>query len=1010
MKRKAIHMVMAVMAAGAAMLSSCYHGDMGTPTDAVREGYVALRFTTDIPAMEEVVTRSVDPDGIGVQEMTLFCFDTYGLFISTVSATLTAETDTHGTFQAEVPENTRTVHFLGNQNMSEFAEDEFRNKSEAEVMALLEGSSGRMIYWARFACPPDSDLPIDEALTAAGGHIRLIRNHAQVSVANPDNEWLQVTGFVVYNTNAFGTVAPYHPTKGFDFQWPSDDDPFVTLPLNEARMSDIANVTNDMSQYVFECENSASDPVSVILRGHRPGQTEANDLYYRVLLLDDNGEQLLVRRNHNYILNIAGSLSFGQPTFAEAIEAPATNNVWISISDEVNSVQDNDYTLTVEQTAYVLGEELTGGRYSLSYTVSGNNGTPIEASDAAEVTWIDNNVATNSINTSFTVDAGTGYGQIDITLLPMGDNNKREGTLLVKKGRLQRRIKIITISQMQFIPSWVSTQIYGAIENNTHAHVTAMFTIPENCPEELFPLRVFISTDELNIRAESGMTLSVVYEGDEGYYGDHIYGYKYVYVAEQPGVQRIYLENILNHANNDTGNIVFEAEFFDRLDKTYTFSETQESITVDGLNKYQPTSGGDSFAADEVILYSLVPQKLGANVQFDMVMMDLQNNTAINAGEKDEFILYSQYLDSHKDGDEELAGVTEFDCTFYQIDESEFTTGGRMLMFKPRRPTNPTQGTGRYSIYMKTNRASSAEVVRIASNQSGSSAMLPEDGDSAGMYEGKSYRSVTFELANYNPFEFNATVNGIATAASGSATPATLQLSYEPDQPVDMKLDVTSFSGSDGKSVDPFGMEFDIYIDAPMLEIDEGRLAACNLNGDKLKADPSVPGRFIYTVAADRDTERTFGTDPASATDALAATQHGERKTLPFRTVETVSAGTVTISSDKEKVVFVTEEITVANTSITGTISYQEGSGTPQAVPKDEFVSFERVRNNSRIGSVTVTADGHYELRLRKEYEFNWYTDEVKLHLELNGNTYHATCPNLATLFDNPNIVLTLAE
>ena len=41
-------------------------------------------------------------------------------------------------------------------------------------------------------------------------------------------------------------------------------------------------------------------------------------------------------------------------------------------------------------------------------------------------------------------------------------------------------------------------------------------------------------------------------------------------------------------------------------------------------------------------------------------------------------------------------------------------------------------------------------------------------------------------------------------------------------------------------------------------------------------------------------------------------------------------------------------------------------------VPRNAFVSFERVSNGTRIGSMTITADGEYELRLRKEYAFNW--------------------------------------
>lgn len=46
-----------------------------------------------------------------------------------------------------------------------------------------------------------------------------------------------------------------------------------------------------------------------------------------------------------------------------------------------------------------------------------------------------------------------------------------------------------------------------------------------------------------------------------------------------------------------------------------------------------------------------------------------------------------------------------------------------------------------------------------------------------------------------------------------------------------------------------------------MLKIDENRLAANKLNGTKLKADPAVPGRFIYTVEADREAERNYGTN-----------------------------------------------------------------------------------------------------------------------------------------------------
>ena len=393
----------------AVLLVSCRQDDLPDSMPTAHEGYVALRFSADIPAMQEVVTRSVDPDGGGVQDMTLFCFDSYGLFTTTVEAKVTPTGNgagLTGNFEAEVPENTRTVHFLANQNMSEFKEDKFRNKSEAEVMALLEGSSGRMIYWARFTCDPDNDSKIDAQMADKGNTIKMIRNHAQVSIDNPINGWIEVTGFVAYNTNAFGTVAPYHPEKGFDFEWPGEDDPFVTLPQNDARMSDITDVTTATKQYIFESENSADDPVSIIIRGHVPG--ESTEKYYRVMLIDEKGDQILIRRNHHYKLNIKGALSFGQENFAAALTAAATNNVWISISDEVNEVEDQNYILTVEKTGYVIDGDATGGtgNYTLSYTVKGKNGTTITKDDKADVSWIDNLVARQNIDNSFEIEDG----------------------------------------------------------------------------------------------------------------------------------------------------------------------------------------------------------------------------------------------------------------------------------------------------------------------------------------------------------------------------------------------------------------------------------------------------------------------------------------------------------------------------------------------------------------------------------------------------------------------------
>lgn len=982
MVKRAIHTAI-VLAALAVLPVSCLQSDLPGSLPAAREGYVSVRFSTDIPAMQEVATRAIDPDGYGVQNMTLFCFDGYGLFISTATASLEPDSQTSGTFTAEIPENTSIIHFVANQNMSNFAEDDFRGKSESEVMALLEGSSGRMIYWSRFESSGEGDIV---AQLKNSDPVSLIRNHAMFSVSVASGVGFDVTGFAVCNTNAFGTVAPYHPDYGFPtdesgFAWPGDED-FVTLPVNAAKLSDVVDVTNAENQYVFETENRADDPVSVIIKG----SDSDSELYYRVLLITEDGSQIMVRRNHHYIVNIKGELANGQPSFEAALAGPATNNVWISISEDVNEVQNGKWILAVDRTSYVLDADKFGDdpSYTVEYTLTKRRGL-ISDSDRAEVSVTDSDGLVLNDRHDFTAGQDSvGRGRITFDFNPLGNGEQmHEYDILVRKGKLQRTVKVILVRTQQFVPAWVSTQVYGAVDGkDSRANVTAMFTIPETCPAELFPMNVYISTENLDARSEAG-NLTVVIEGSEDWYGEDTgTGYKYVYPVSGPGSYSVYFENILDQEQDVSGTMTFEAECFETMRKTYTFARHERTITIDGHNSSVDNS-------DELITVT-VPQKRGAAVQFDMVMMDLGGSrpsfdpVPVNVGENDEFLLYSQNLDYYEDGEESLAGVTEFDCRFYDIPESDWGTGGRMMMFMPRHPTDPVNGTGRYSIYMKTNKARSAETVRIASNHSGSPSFLP--GNYGAAYVGNSYRSVILEIDNYDPFRFGATV-------AGQNAGNEVSLTYVPYQPVDIEFDVTAFTASGGTRVDPFGEEFEIYIDAPMLEIDGSRLAQYELDSDKLKEDPTTPGRFIYTVEATAEEEDVYGTDG--------------RKTLPFRTASSVSSGDITISSNQEKVVFDTETFSVANAPISGTIRYHAADGQPY-VPANGFVSFERTRNNSRIGSLTIVdGNGAYELRLRKEYEFNWYSDEVELRYEDDGgNVYTATYPNLNTLFGAPDIVL----
>ena len=1002
--------------------TACFNEDqLSVDGNLAQDGYKTVRFNVEVPGMDVLQTKAVDPDGGGVQQISVFCFDENALFITVTTAAVKAEGEgisLKGTFEASVPDHTEILQLVGNQNLTYFTEEKYRGMSEVDVMASLEASAGRMIYWAR-----KSMDELDAHKTSANP-VLLLRNQARISLKIDDKKTaFEQKGWIVVNTNAFGTVAPYSPDHG-GFVAPTLADPFVTLPENRAKLGDFLDVRTNADEYIFETENDASDPVDFIVKGSKPGE---EDLYYRISLIDENGDHVMIMRNHHYIVNIVGDLYYGQPTFHQALEAPATNNVWVSISDNISHVQDSQHSLKVEKTSVVIGENefMDPNTYYLHYTVANTDGTQ---PSKPEVSWMDgNNVASSNFSHNF--EPSTGSGTILISLNDMGELQKREGTIFIKYGRLSRKIKVVTVKEQKFEPAWITTNVYG---KESGENVTMMFTIPESCPAELFPMDVLLSVNDMDIRNASGMVLPVIRKDDSRYGSDNGIGYKYVLTVTEPGVQRVYLKTILDHTEDDEKTVVatIEAPYFTSLSKTATFQDAIEArILIHNLKSYVAAK-----PADEYIYYYMVPQKINAPVEFQSHLGEVVVNAsdadvtltnpngvethfrfispnmdfdAAGGYNVDEFLLYSQNLEHNHDH----TGTFYFD--FYKnLDPADWSaSGGRVLGFF--RNSNAFGEAGA-TYHLKTTRPKSDEVIRIASNPKGFPSVTTGDaGELAVMNyvapDGKctglgKYKSCVFELATYHPFHFTATVNDFGTVVSGENEEVVddVLLSYVPGQVINLEFDVTSFAASQ-ESVDPFGTAFDIYIDAPMLEIDKN---SDLYKSGKVEIDNAVPGRFVYHVAASREAERAG--DLEAAEDPLASvSQVGERKSIPFKTRSIVSAGDIVISSDESKVVFYQKRFRIQNESITGRIQYRDSqTGEVRSVPPGAFVPFELESTYNRIGTVTVSDEAQFELRLRSEYRYDWLTDKVKFQFVDGDVVYEKSFANLNALYNSSGPVI----
>ena len=1067
-------------------------------TEAVHEGYMKIEFAANIADPTSVTTRAVDPDGLDVNNMTLFCFNEFGLFISTETATIKQHLPVNGIsdsgiYTAQIPSHTRIIHFLGNHSEGLYDETNFPGQTESMVIANMEGGSGMLVYWSRFEMDANSQKSMHEQLSELKytigdktyDGIKLIRNQAKISIENWNTSYFTVTGFRTVNIPAFGTVAPHHPQDHFHIveDWESTED-FITLPDNQALMSDIVDINTKNEDYIFETENSGDRQVSVIIKGRNAGETV--EKYYRIVMQNADGSNFMIRRNHNYNIQITGKLTYGMNTFEEALVAPATNNAWISIDEWVNELTDGVRTLWVEQTSYVLAsDQYAGTNYVIKYKYTENGRG---AQTAPTVTWVDNNVAYDNITNNYNTSSGD--GTITLRLYPMYEGNEQQvGSFIIKHGKLQRKVTVYVIKTQHFTPSWISTQVYGVAKE----HVTLMFTIPETCPEALFPMTVLVSVNHLDVRSESGQQLPVYVKGEEGYFGQDWDGinYKYALTVSEPGKHRLFMHTLLTHKDTDVEPVHLEAEFFETITKNVLFSAKEKDhyrVFVDDLHEYHA-----SYAADEKLYYLLVPQKKASPLLFTLALQQRQadgNYVKFNHSAKpdkskyDEFLIYTKtlsfYDDYFRDNPDAYKDIQlrAWEGEITLVNQDSWSTNGRVMAYRTlnssiNKENYGLQSDGSYNLYMLTNSTNNKDVVRVASNNTHSQFIFEKgpDGENYGdaLYKGNEYRSVIFDVAHYRPFRFAAQVqvadengNNVKTTPEASALLSNevhgdqeenideVMLSYKPGQRVDILLDITSFRGSDNRSVHPFGElfgeEFEVYIDAPMLEIDYNRVpdnwkAANNntLKADKLRPDPSGPGRFIYTVSKKREDERVFGFAQAHHNDAATSryddfggvvpnvtiNQSGERKCLPFTKKSITSKGDISITSNKDKVVFWDKTFKVRTQHLKGILKYKDEKGNVNYVPDDAFVAFVRLRTNARIGVVTLNEStggpGDFELNLRDEYRFEWKDDPIDFYYKekVSGKVYNfnktdadgkpISLEQLYTILtsDKPEIILT---
>lgn len=192
-----------------------------------------------------------------------------------------------------------------------------------------------------------------------GKVVKLLRCHAKVTVAvAPELKGFELTGFTACNVHKSGTVAPF-VMDNYAFSFPYAPTKATTPPDVETILNkDPTNIVPANTEFkIFEHQNDGDKKVFLIIRGNKKLKNGTTaERYYKVDFVAKRNKENIVNdrvlpiiRNNHYKVTITAVNSDGYATMAEAIAAPAHNNIFSSIElQEFTQVSGEMFTLKAD--------------------------------------------------------------------------------------------------------------------------------------------------------------------------------------------------------------------------------------------------------------------------------------------------------------------------------------------------------------------------------------------------------------------------------------------------------------------------------------------------------------------------------------------------------------------------------------------------------------------------------------------------------------------------------------
>lgn len=547
---KKIKTYIGIMAALLTMLTACSDSmvDNGVPSKNETGTYQA-HFTISVPNYSKVESRVANfaTEGIAsANDMKLLCFDKDGYFLGlaknlNIQSVATNDIKSDGgsdkkNISATIPTGTARIHIManataentvttGDQPIDFNKSAEWIGRHENNLMTSFDNRNNnqqhdKMVYWGYVKKNTSEEMT--DFLTkevVENNVIHLLRNRAKIEV-NWEGNTSDITNirYALGNVMQHGTVAPFNRDKekltfpetnmltdaaawkaectyitpSLDpTRWPSEGEKFSVE--NEEMWPNSSNLP---MQYTFEQENSLEKPLKVIMEvTYKDGVTK----WFQVLLQNE-GVQMPVKRNHLYRINIKRlGKNLGYSNSSQAYEGTPANNPWITVDDIIQEISDGTYTMNIVNGTYqMLTQESANSEQTIDFEYKG------EASQTAanfDVSWTENKDFTKLDDNgklpvpTVQYDATTGKGTITYKIGDISASECKTATikLVDKKHGLTRNIHLYSISNVDFKFEFAKTMGKG---KDSEAKLN--FTIPSYYPKELLPIEIEIASNDVN--------------------------------------------------------------------------------------------------------------------------------------------------------------------------------------------------------------------------------------------------------------------------------------------------------------------------------------------------------------------------------------------------------------------------------------------------------------------------------------------------------------------------------